>query len=283
MSKVDQFESQFRAAAKPVFHWAPPEVKRVLLVSDRLRDGAEELLASLRSLFGESLPGVEWSATETGDFGDVASLLSLVNDRDPDLVITYRHLHSDGWRYQFSLGEYVDVLAQVATCPVLLIPHPDREDAWPLPNRIENVMAITDHLAGEERLVNWAARFVPNEGALHLTHVEDSQTFARFVDVISKLPDIDTESASKSIQDQMLKEARDYIERCRAVFQENGVQFRVESEVVLGCRLREYERLVQSHQTDLLVMSTRDDDQLAMHGVAYPLTIELRDIPLLLL
>ena len=37
------------------------------------------------------------------------------------------------------------------------------------------------------------------------------------------------------------------------------------------------------HGIDLLVMHTKDEDQLAMHGLAYPLAIELRDIPLLLI
>ena len=36
-------------------------------------------------------------------------------------------------------------------------------------------------------------------------------------------------------------------------------------------------------EVDLLVLNTKDDDQLAMHGLAYPLAIELREIPLLLL
>jgi hypothetical protein len=30
-------------------------------------------------------------------------------------------------------------------------------------------------------------------------------------------------------------------------------------------------------------MNTKDEDQLAMHGLAYPLAIELRTIPLLML
>ncbi len=30
-------------------------------------------------------------------------------------------------------------------------------------------------------------------------------------------------------------------------------------------------------------MHTKDEDQMAMHGMAYPLAIELRQIPLLLL
>jgi hypothetical protein len=53
--------------------------------------------------------------------------------------------------------------------------------------------------------------------------------------------------------------------------------------VTHGHHLSEYRRLVQEHDVDLLVMNTKDEGQLAMHGLAYPLAIEIRSIPLLLL
>ena len=39
----------------------------------------------------------------------------------------------------------------------------------------------------------------------------------------------------------------------------------------------------KEHGVDLVVLNTKDEDQLAMHGLAYPLAIELRQIPLLML
>ena len=47
-------------------------------------------------------------------------------------------------------------------------------------------------------------------------------------------------------------------------------------------KLAEEEQEAQ-HEADLLVMHTKDEDQLAMHGLAYPLAIEVRTVPLLLL
>ena len=47
--------------------------------------------------------------------------------------------------------------------------------------------------------------------------------------------------------------------------------------------IREYQNLIEEHQVDLLVFNTKDHDQLAMHGLGYPLAIELRQIPLLML
>ncbi len=51
----------------------------------------------------------------------------------------------------------------------------------------------------------------------------------------------------------------------------------------MGNHLRDYRRLIEEHKVDLLVMNTKDDEQLAMHGLAYPLTVELRNTPMLLL
>ena len=45
----------------------------------------------------------------------------------------------------------------------------------------------------------------------------------------------------------------------------------------------DYRRLIAERNVKLLVMNTKDEDQLAMHGLAYPLSVELRDTPLLLL
>ena len=51
----------------------------------------------------------------------------------------------------------------------------------------------------------------------------------------------------------------------------------------MGRRIEEYTRLIEEHEVDLLVMHVKDEDQLAMHGLSYPLAVELRQIPLLML
>ena len=57
----------------------------------------------------------------------------------------------------------------------------------------------------------------------------------------------------------------------------------IEEIVTVGHRLADYKRLIDEHDVDLLVLNTKDEDQLAMHGLAYPLAVELRRLPLLLL
>ena len=143
-------------------------------------------------------------------------------------------------------------------------------------------MAITDHLAQDHHLVSFAAQLTPEGGTLWLTHVEDEATFERYMQTIARIPSIDTDNARKVILEQLLKEPTEYIESCRSVLAERE-SIRVESEVAVGRLLNDYKRLVDNHQVSLLVMNTKDEQQLAMHGMAYPLTIELRDTPLMLI
>ncbi len=80
-----------------------------------------------------------------------------------------------------------------------------------------------------------------------------------------------------------MKDPADYIESCRIGLSKSAPSLEVESLVTSGHHLHEHRRLIEEHDVDLLVMNTKDEDQLAMHGLAYPLAIELRTIPLLML
>lgn len=285
MTKLDQYESAFRSADKAVYAYERIEPREILLVSDVSGELAESLLDRSRR-FLSVLAGDEhrWQRLDGDAFDSVGSLLEAVEGRGPDLIVTYRHLHSTAWQWPYSLGEYLDVLTQATDVPVIVLPHPDA--GWALPHSMQNtdqVMAITDHLSGDDRLVNWALRFTEPGGVCWLTHVESGGDFDRLLEVISKIPEIETETARVLIQARLLMEATDYIEFCRKAVEIQGLDVRLEPLVSMGHRLSEYRRLVEEHRIDLLVMNTMDGEQLAMHGHAYPLAIELRQIPLLML
>ena len=61
------------------------------------------------------------------------------------------------------------------------------------------VMAVTTHMAGDNSLVNNAAGFTNDDGTLWLAHVEDEKGFGRFIDAISKIDAIDTDTARERI------------------------------------------------------------------------------------
>ena len=284
MTRVDQFESAFRAADKPVFEFLQPVVERALVVTDlrgasaiAVRDHVRDFLAGLGN-------DVQWDLDDGDSFDTIEVLLERVNERKPDLICTYRNLHSGAWRWPYSLGEYLDVLTQIVACPVLVLPHPrvTRTNGHTLQGT-DIVMAVTTHMAGDNSLVNNAAGFTNDDGTLWLAHVEDEKGFGRFIDAISKIDAIDTDTARERIPAQMLKEPGDYIRSCREVIVTHRPTVHVQKIVTVGSRLTEFRRLIDKYSVDLLVMHTKDEDQSAMHGLAYPLAVELRETPLLLL
>lgn len=284
MTKVDQFTSAFRAAAKTPFRYESVEIDSVLVVADLPEAESNDFAARVRSWLGVLDRGenVRWSTVHGGQFDTVPELLSLVEQDRPGLICTYRHLHSDSWQWPHTLGEYIDVLTQATTTPVVVLPHPQRAPERGLTDT-DRVVAMTDHLVGDDRLVNWAARFTADGGSLVLANVEDEVAFERFMEVVGKIPNIQTDDARRDIEERIQRDAEDYIGSCVRALASAGLPFTVEQVVTRGHHLSEYKRIIERSDADLLVMNTKDDDQLAMHGLAYPLAVEVRSIPLLLL
>ena len=280
MTEIDQYESVFKSADKTPFACEVIAINTVLMINDvdatRTRELGESAAEFLRALGTD----VKWQFVGGDDFSGVGNLLEKVEKHRPDLICTYRNLRIPAVDFPHSLGVYVDVLTQATTTPVLLLP---RLDQVGLHRGTQTVMAITDHLTGDQHLVSYAAKLTVEGGKLWLTHVEDQAVFERYMTTISKIASIDTELAREEIQRQLLKEPHDYIRSCRDVLAQLETSIQIEESVTLGHHLIDYRRLVEEHGVDLLVMNTKDEDQLAMHGVAYPLSVELRDLPLLLL
>ena len=116
-----------------------------------------------------------------------------------------------------------------------------------------------------------------------LSHVEDQSTLDRYLDAIEKIPDIDSDVARETILDRLLNDAKDFSESASKGLREAGIEITVKCMAQLGSRLDDYRKLIEDGEVDLLVMHAKEDDQLAMHGMAYPLAVELRSVPLLLL
>ncbi len=286
MSKVDQFESVFRAALKESFEYVPPKIKRVLLVSDLPEYESSQLTEAVKgflaSAFGEI--ELEWEMVSDKDYSSTIELLEQVEKVKPDLIVAYRNLKSEAWKYPHSLGEFLDVLLQLTSSPVLIVPHPNA--GYASEHSLEScqrVLAMTDHLADDPRLISIAAFFTAKGGTLTLSHVEDQAVFDRYMDAISKIQQIDTDEAREWISHQLLKGPKDYIDSCTEVLAELKQDIEIKSHIGFGSNLASYKRILDENPVDLLVMRTKDEDQLAMHGQAYPLAVELRAIPLLMI
>ena len=286
MAELDEFESIFKSASKRRYEHAPVEIRRALVITDLGGDAARLFSKDVRDFLSGVLPAdsIEWVEAEGGEYADVGDLLERIEALRPDLICTYRNLHGRARGYPFSLGAHVDVLTQATPTPVLLLPPPTEDDRLaPSCKSTKEVTVLTDHLTGADQLIHWAVRIADPSGRLFLVHLEDDATFDRYIEVISKLPSIPTDIARHDIAKQLLKEPTDYIRSIVEGLQEASSSLAVESVVEMGHHIADVERLVKDHAVDLVVMNTKDDDQLAMHGLAYALAVELRDLPLLML
>ena len=113
--------------------------------------------------------------------------------------------------------------------------------------------------------------------------MEDKATLDRYLDAIDKIPEIDSEVAREFLLDRMLRDAKDFSESARIGLEEAGREIEVECKAQVGRRLEDYRTLIEAGQVDLLVMHAKEEDQMAMHGMAHPLAVELRSVPILLL
>ena len=197
--------------------------------------------------------------------------------------MTHRNLHDNIRDAHFGLGVYVEVLTQSADVPVMVVPRLRDEAFEKATEKLEDVMLVTDYLAGDDRLVNWAVHFVNNSGSLFFTNVESQFEFERYMAVISRIPSIETELAEQEIRGELLKEAEDYIQRCRQVLAEVKPNLRTETSTTIGYPLATYRDMLHQHHHEMLVIESKDEKQVAMRGLAYTMAVEFSDIAMLLI
>jgi len=286
MLKVDEFESAFRSSIKDTYQHQDIKIESVLLVTDLDEDATEKLLNQVKG-FCQSLKlpqNIAWNIAKHNDFKSADDLLEIINHSAMDLIVTYRNLHSETWRHPYSLGEHLDVMLQKTPIPVLVIPHPKaeygRDNAL---NNCHSVMLVTDHMVNDHHLVQYGLALIDEPGRLYLSHIEDQVNFDRVMDAISKIPTIETDDARHKLSQQLLKEPAEYIQSVKFELDKLNRSVEVVPIVSFGHQMKDYLKHIDEKQVDLLVLNTKDGDQLAMHGLAYPLAVEVRHIPLLML
>ena len=280
---IDEFESIFRRAEKARFSYAEIPVKSVTLVSDGGREKADEVIRDVRKFIARLDTVTDWRVISGEDYHTVAELLECIDAHQTDLLITHRHLQETELLPQHSLGVYLDVLTQTTSIPVLVLPGTSTSPISVAERDCDRVMVVADHISGDNRLINYGARMCRAGGTMWLCHIEDDRVFERYMHAIACIPEIDSDDARRLIENQLLNEATDFIERCTVAIREQGPNINVEPYVGRGHHLRDYQRLTESHDVDLLVLNTKDDDQLAMHGRAYSISVELTNLSMLLL
>jgi len=283
MLNVDEFESVFRAADKKTFQLDPRPLERILLVSDLEGDDLPTYVKACEELLEPLGEDVQWKVCGREDWSGIEGVLRLVDEEQPHLIVSTRNLNSDAWKYSYSLGIYLNALLRSTTIPVVVTPNPLAfPDMQWKGNRTDSVMVVEDQLTGDDSLVNWGVQLTRSGGTLHLCHMEHDEIFERYITAISKIPEIDTDTARETLKQHLLKEPRDYIASVKQILEDAYVPLTVKDHVQLGHRAADYAMLVEEHEVDVLVFPALEEDRLALHGASYQLAVELVNTPLLM-
>ena len=280
---IDEFESIFKRAERTPFHFSDLQLGSITVVTDGDQQTASTLTSDIKRFFPQIAKTVRWNFVTGDQFHNVNDLLRVMDGSDTDLIVTSRCLGESMLVPQHTLGVYVDVMTQTLATPILLLPGTAPQPHALADTVCRQVMVVADNLAGDDRLVNHAVSFCDPNGTLWLCHVEDDLVFHRYLDAIRRIPQINTEQAQELIMEQLVAIPTHYAESCMQGLREAGVNLTVQQIVEFGHRVTRYRDLVAKYSVDLLVTNSKDQDQLAMHGMAYPLSVELTDVAQLLL
>ena len=280
---IDEFESLFKRAERTRYHYEDISIRKVAVVTDGNLVMAKELGNDIKRFLPHLAGQADWQYVAGDQYGNVNDLLKIMVEHNPDLIVTSRCLDESSLVPQHTLGVYVDVMTQTLSTPILLLPG-TAPQPHPLGTRAcQGVMVVTDNLAGDDQLVNHAVACTAAEGTVWLCHVEDDVLFRRYLEAIGRIPEINTEQAQDLIAEQLVAIPTQYARSCIEGLKAAGAERTIEQVIEFGHQVNRYRQLVAQHPVDLLVTNTKDKDQLAMHGVAYALSVELTDVAQLLL
>ena len=275
----------FRSADKPAFDFQGINIPSAAVITDLDRKETDTLKVKLQDFLSpvKRIASLEWHTIPGTDYSLVSELLSKIAGLGLGLLITYRNLKEPKEEGLFSMGVYLEALVEKTKLPILVLPHPAREELDRSLHNTDRVMAVTDHLAGDDAIVNYGVLFTKAGGSLFLSHIEDGVVLDRYSRAIEKIPDLRTDHALEGLRRQLLKEPRDFINSCVDRIRERKIDIEIEAIVKIGHRMKDYRDLVEEHEIDLLILEIRDENRLAMRSKAYAMAVEFRDVPLLLL
>jgi len=281
--QIDEFESMFRRATREAFAYVEIPIDSIMIIHDGTPERATQLSEELKQRIPRLNEVSEWRSLGAGEHPTVVEMMKRLDEHRTDLIVTYRHIGEEQLVPQHSLGVYVDILTQQTSIPVLVLPGTARHPLPMFQDQCSRVMVVTDHISGDNRLINYGVRLCSPGGSVWLCHIEDDRVFRRYMDTIERIPEIDTDQARQLIEQQLLKDASDFIQTCIGTLQAEGPNIGLHPFVERGHHLKVFRDLIDKSEIDLLVTNTKDSDQLAMHGKAYSISVEFADVAMLLL
>ena len=110
MSKIDHFESAFRSSIRIQYQPRAFPIRDILVVTDLSAEEDVEFLTQLEPLFSGVTPPPRLTLLPKEQSESLPDLIAEVKSQNPDLICTYRNIHTDHGQYPYTIGDHVEVL-----------------------------------------------------------------------------------------------------------------------------------------------------------------------------
>ena len=277
MLKLDHFASIFRAADKERILIPHIRISKVLLVTDVDKPESMKAWNKWKSFFPVD---ITMEVLDGEESRDISLITKKVKDSQCDIIVSYRCLHTDNWRYPYAVGSYVEVLTQMTDIPVLLFPHIyEDQKEYSIP---KSVLLMSEDLKKEEELLGYASSLCNEESSITLVDLEDTVYLDRILSIISKIPQLDTDMAEKRIREQLQNESLDWVERSKERMAKCSAPPTLHHARLSQSSMSTCIEFVEQSDADMIVLNAKNTDQLSIHGLVYPFMVQFRSLPLLL-
>jgi len=282
--KLDQFESVFKSADMPVLSHDEKYFREILVISDQQPDVGGDYWQQLRQAWPMlDRDNANWRSLPVDALQDAGSFVDRVENEKADLIVTQRYL-AEAERGQLrGLGSLLGAVVWQTSAPVLILPCDESGRVIQRESTSGTVVAATDHLTGDNVLVDYGVRFTPLEGRLVLAHIEDDATFERLMNEIERIPQIETDVAREQLKEKLLRRPQAYIDSCKEVLRTAGKRCDISSVIRFGHRVRDYQALIGENGAEMLCLHAGGDDVPARRGMAHMIATQFRNLPLFLI
>ncbi len=280
--ELDNFTSQFKSAFKEGFNYSEVKVSNICLITSLGIEHSKRTQENVSSLLPEYSEQYEWSILLDSQFASIQDMLKQIEICKPDLIVVERAIKTPEQDILYGLSPYIETITQVINTPILLLP----ANGLNLPSdksKDTKILVAAHHLIDSQGLINWGVFFAKPNGQIYLNHIEDRHTFKRYIEVIEKIPEIDSDIATKTIYDELLKLPTEFIETVRNELASKFPEIEILGLVKISHALSEIKHAMEGKEIDLLIVNSKDPSHLAMDAMSYECAIEFKNKHILML
>ena len=254
---IDLFSTYFKRALTASFELNSFAPNKVLFLQEK--KGNTEWI---KPIFPEAEIDVFTGSNDTS----WETLKSRIDETNADLIVSERLLFENHKDFDHSLGVYIEAVSQTFSTPLLIV-----GERTPTTG---NVIVGFETAVFDTDIINKAMSFCDEK--LILAHIIDKGIYDQFSYALDRVPDLVYSDFEEEIKNQLNQYVFNLSKGVNKALSDidNSLHSNVISYSNIGVVSREFKDLIEKYKPSLLAFQSKDETQLAMHGLGYAMAVE---------